>query len=72
MIHRYMIISAPNSSDPHRECSGFQVQKMTSATDSQPTPERDASIQTQPAVVMVKTIPPTAEIPPPTMVAIYL
>ena len=53
IILRYMIISAPKSTELHVDFSGLHVQKITSATASQPVPASDASIQTQPAVVIV-------------------
>ena len=45
---------------------------MTNATANQPTPERPSWFQTPPTTVMIYTMPPMAEMPPPMTVARYL
>ena len=50
---RYRIIRAPKSTEPQMAPSGRHMQKMTSATASQPTPDRPSWFHTQPAMVMM-------------------
>ena len=52
--------------------SGFHMQKITSATDNQPTPASPSWFHTPPAMVIIYTIPPMPDMPPPTRVAMYL
>ena len=52
-MRKYIIINAPNSALPQIALRGFQMQKMTRATDSQPTPDRPSWFHVAPAVVMM-------------------
>ena len=51
---------------------GLHRQKITSATASQPSPDRPSWFQTHPEMVIMYTMPPMAEMPPPMTVARYL
>ena len=72
MIYMRMIVSPPNISATSMPLAGLHVAKITSATASQPYPLTHPCTHTPFVVTILMYIPPIPQIPPPTIVAIYL